>query len=140
MKNLKKLLMVLLPVFLLVLASNVPAGAGALDLGKPGTKTAIGMGLTLTYSFNAHPAMGMVILKVKVTDPDGNPVDGISLTGISEMPEMHDSDSGKVKFVQNKKKDFLLPVNVTMPGKWQVTVGVEKKKKAFFTGVINFDV
>jgi hypothetical protein len=140
MKNLKIFLIALLPVFYLFPAFNLHAGSGIQDLGKPGTKTAIGKGLTLTYSFNVHPAMGMVILKVRVTDKDGNPEDGISLTGISDMPEMQDSNSGKVKFVQNKKKDFLFPINVTMPGKWQVTVVAEKKKKAFFTGIINFNV
>jgi hypothetical protein len=110
------------------------------DLGEPGTKTGIGQGLTLTYSFNTHPALGMVVLKVKVTDKDGKPVEGLVIKGVSDMPEMHDSNSGKVVFLQNKKKDYLLPVNVTMPGLWQVTVTVEKGKKTFFTGVVNFHV
>ena len=122
------------------LTPSIFAGTGMQDLGQPGTKTVIGTDLTFTYSFNVHPALGMVVLKVKVTDRDGNPVEGLTIKGISDMPEMHDSNSGKVKFLQNKKKDFLLPINVTMPGKWQVTITVEKGKKPLLNGVINFNV
>jgi hypothetical protein len=135
----KKILGFLL-LFTLLAGSSVLAGAGVPDLGQPGTKTTIGPNLTLTYSFNTHPALGMVILKVQVTDKNGNPVEGVTLTGVSDMPEMHDSNSGKVKFLQNKKKDFLLPINITMPGLWQVTVTIEKDKKYLFTGMINFHV
>ena len=110
------------------------------DLGKPGTKTVIDKSVILSYSFNAHPAMGTVILKIKVTDSKGKPVDGYLLTGVSDMPEMKDSNSGKVAFFQNKKKDYLLPINVTMPGKWEVTVTVKKGRKTVLTGLIDFDV
>lgn len=136
----KKILSVFLMILSTLLVSTARAGSPPQNLGQPGTKTAIGPGLTLTYSFNTHPALGMLILKVRVTGKDGNPAEGITLTGVSDMPEMGDSNSGKVKFQQNKKKDFLLPINVTMPGKWQVTVSVEKGRKRLFSGVINFNV
>jgi hypothetical protein len=136
----KKILTVFLMILSTLLVSSALADTKAQDMGQPGTKTLIGPGWTLTYGFNAHPALGMLILKVRVTDKDGNPVEGITLTGVSDMPEMGDSNSGKVKFQQNKKKDFLLPVNVTMPGKWQVAVTVGKGRKRLFNGVINFNV
>lgn len=136
----KKILSVILMILSTIMVTDVPADAKIQDLGQPGTKTVIGKDMTLTYSFNVRPAMGMVILKIKVTGKDGKPVDGLVLTGISDMPEMRDSNSGKVTFLKNKKKDFLLPVDITMPGKWQVTVLVEKQKKLLLTGMINFNV
>ena len=136
----KKPKLILFTALSLLLGSGLLADTKVLDLGKPGTKTPIGQDLILTYSFNVRPAMGMVILKVKVTDKDGNPAEGLTLTGVSDMPEMRDSNSGKVKFQQNKKKDFLLPINVTMPGKWNVTVIIQKKKKVLLTGGVDFHV
>jgi hypothetical protein len=127
-------------LFLLAAGPRGLAGVTISDLGQPGTRTPIGQDMALTYNFNVHPALGMVILKVRVTDKDGNPVEGVNLTGVSDMPEMRDSNSGKVKFLQNKKKDYLLPINVTMPGLWQVTVTVEKNKKPLFIGRVNFNV
>jgi len=136
----KNIPIILLAVISLLWSSKVMAKDGVQDLGKPGTKTVINNDMTFVYEFNSHPAMGTLILKVKVTDKDGHPVEGLTLIGISDMPEMGDSNSGKVKFVQNKKKDFLLPINVTMPGKWLVTVIIKKQKKVLLTGRIGFHV
>jgi hypothetical protein len=139
MKSLKNYLSIFLTVLLFWSVSGVFASE-VKELGKPGTKTAISPDWTLTYSFNTNPAMGNLIVKVKILDKDGNPVDGLTVIGISDMAEMHDSNSGKVEFVQNKKKDFLLPINVSMPGAWNVMILVKKQKKVLFTGRIDFHV
>lgn len=136
----KKSIFPILAALIWLAGASLQAGTTVQDMGKPGTKTVIDKGVQLTYSFNAHLAMGTVILKIKVTDSKGNPVEGYSLTGVYDMPEMNDSNSGKVAFVQNKKKDFLLPINVTMPGKWEVTVTVKKGRKTLITGLIDFNV
>jgi hypothetical protein len=57
------------------------------------------------------------------------------------MPSMRGAhDSGDVDFKLNKKNDYLLPVNIVMPGDWEVRVTFLKDGKPVFHGGITFDV
>jgi len=40
----------------------------------------------------------------------------------------------------NKKGDYLLPVNVVMPGEWEVVLNFHKDKKPIYTGRARFNV
>ncbi len=40
----------------------------------------------------------------------------------------------------NKKGDYLLPVNVVMPGEWEVVLNFLKDKKPIYTGSVRFNV
>ena len=57
------------------------------------------------------------------------------------MPSMRGAhDSGEVPFKLNKKGDYLLPVNVVMPGEWEVKLVFMKDKEPVFRGRITFKV
>jgi hypothetical protein len=57
------------------------------------------------------------------------------------MPEMKGAhDSGEVPFKLNKKGDYLLPVNVVMPGEWEVKLVFLKGKEPVYRGRITFKV
>ena len=49
-------------------------------------------------------------------------------------------DSGEVPFKLNKKGDYLLPVNVVMPGEWEVKLIFMNDTGPIFRGRITFKV
>jgi len=49
-------------------------------------------------------------------------------------------DSGDVEFRVNKFNNYLLPVNVAMPGDWEIQVVFLLNDKAVFHGSIRFAV
>ena len=85
--------------------------------------------------------MGMAILKVQLFDKDGKQVTGLEIIGQSDMPSMKGAhDSGEVAFKLNKKGDYLLPVNVVMPGDWEVLLTFSRSKIVLFRGRVTFSV
>lgn len=111
------------------------------DCGGMGSRTSIGGGMTLTYDFDRMPAMGTVIVKVQVLDRAGRRVTSLRITGDSGMPSMGGMhDSGEVPFKLNKKGVYLLPVDVVMPGTWEVKLRLMKGNDLVFAGRIVFDV
>jgi len=64
-----------------------------------------------------------------------------SINAISGMPSMSGMhDTPETNFKLNKKGDYLFPVDVVMPGTWQVSLKIFKDKKPVSSGVILFDV
>jgi len=111
------------------------------SLCDTGHKTVIGKDLVVTYDFNKKPSMGMVIVKVQVFNKKGDKVTSLKISGDSGMPSMKGAhDSGDLLFKLNKKGDYLMPVNIVMPGDWAIKVKFMKDNKVIFYGVINFDV
>jgi hypothetical protein len=49
-------------------------------------------------------------------------------------------DSGPVGFKLNKRGDYLLPVEVVMPGEWQLTIKVSKEKELLYEGQVLFNI
>lgn len=116
-------------------------GVSYVSLGDTGHKTAIGKDLFVTYDFDKKPAMGMVIVKIRVFNNRGDKIKSLKIAGDSGMPSMRGAhDSGEILFKLNKKGDYLLPVNVVMPGDWEIRVKFMKDKKVIFYGAIRFDV
>jgi hypothetical protein len=110
-------------------------------LGGRGSSTPIGGGLSFTYDFDRSPAMGTVIVKVRVFDRAGKRVTGLRITGDSGMPSMRGHhDSGEVPFRLSKKGDYLMPVNIVMPGTWEIKLRFRKGNDVIFKGRIEFDV
>jgi hypothetical protein len=110
-------------------------------LPDAGRKTAISADLFIVYEFNERPKMGMVILKIQVFDKDGNKVTPLTIQGQSGMPSMPGHhDSGQLDFKLSRRNDYLLPVEVVMPGDWEVRLTFMKDGKAIFFGRIDFDV
>jgi hypothetical protein len=115
--------------------------AALVTLGGRGSSTQMGNGLSFTYDFDRSPAMGMVIVKVRVFDRNGKRVTDLRVTGESGMPSMHGAhDSGEVPFKLSKKGDYLLPVNIVMPGTWEIKLRFKKGNDVIFAGRIEFDV
>jgi hypothetical protein len=111
------------------------------DLPKAGKKCWIGEVYYFVYGFDKTPKMGMAILKVQLFDKDGKQVTDLDIVGQSDMPSMKGAhDSGEVAFKLNKKGDYLLPVNVVMPGDWEVLLTFSRTKIVLFRGRVIFGV
>ena len=111
------------------------------SLGDAGHTTSIGKDLVVTYDFDKKPSMGMVIVKLRIFNKKGDRVTSLKVTGDSGMPSMRGAhDSGETLFKLNRKGDYLLPVNVVMPGDWEIKVKFIRDKKVLYRGVIRFDV
>ena len=112
-----------------------------LDLAKSGKKCWIGEVNYFTWEFDKTPKMGTSILIIKLYDRDGKRVTDVAITGQSDMPSMRGAhDSGEVAFKNNKAGDYLLPVNVVMPGDWEVRLTFSRNGIVIFRGRIVFDV
>ena len=128
---------------MLTAASNwiVVAEVEYTPLTKADRKTAISADLFIVYGFSERPTMGTVVLKIQVFDKAGNKVTPVTIQGRSGMPSMRGAhDSEPVDFKLNRKNDYLLPVDIVMPGDWEVQLTFMKDGKAIFFGRINFDV
>jgi hypothetical protein len=111
------------------------------DLPKSGKKCWIGEVNYFTWEFDKTPKMGTSILIVKLYDKDGKQVSDLAITGSSDMPSMRGAhDSGEVAFKTNKAGNYLLPVNVVMPGDWEVRLTFSRNGIVIFRGRITFDV
>ncbi len=115
--------------------------AGPPELAASGKKNTLPGGLYFTWEFDRAPKMGTAILKVRVFDGKGKQITPFDVTGRSDMPSMRGGhDSGDVKFKLNKKGDYLLPVNIVMPGDWEVILVFQSRGTVVFRGRILFDV
>lgn len=111
------------------------------DLPNAGKKCWIGEVNYFVYEFDKTPKMGTVILKVQLFDKDGKQVSDLDLIGRSDMPSMRGAhDSGEVAFKLNKKGDYLLPVNIVMPGDWEILLTFSRTKIVVFRGRIMMSV
>ncbi|HOS39522.1 MAG TPA: FixH family protein [Spirochaetota bacterium] len=116
-------------------------GTDAPVLTSPGSRIAINNDLSFTYAFDKKPALGTAILKIQVFDKSGKQVSDLAITGDSGMPSMKGHhDSGDVAFQKNRKGDYLMPVQIVMPGDWAVRVKIAKDGAHIYTGLIRFDV
>jgi hypothetical protein len=96
---------------------------------------------TFTYEFTEKPRMGTAILRIRVFGPDETQSTAFTVLGRYDMPSMAGAhDSGEQEFKLNKKGDYLLPVNIAMPGAWEVKLTFMRGDTAVFRGVFRFDV
>jgi hypothetical protein len=122
-------------------ASQKPAEIVWTPLPGAGRKCLLNDDYYFKYEFNEKPKMGMSILKLQVFDKKNGQVVPFKITGRSDMPSMRGAhDSGDVEFRLNRKNDYLLPVNVVMPGDWEIRLVFWLNDKAVFHGSIRFDV
>jgi len=110
-------------------------------LPGPGKKCVIDEDICFIYKFSERPKMGTVILIVQILNKKGEKLTPFILKGRSDMPSMRGAhDSGDQEFKLNKKGDYLLPVNIVMPGDWEVRLTFFKEGKIIFAGSLTFDV
>jgi hypothetical protein len=111
------------------------------DLPGPGKKCWIGEVNYFIYEFTTTPKMGTAVLKIELFDKSGTRVTDMDISGRSDMPEMRGAhDSGAVPFKLNKKGDYLMPVNIVMPGEWEVRLTFSRNKIDLFRGRLTFKV
>jgi hypothetical protein len=98
-------------------------------------------GYYFTYRFASRPKLGTAILKIQVFDQAGRRTTGFSIKGNCGMPEMGSAhDSGEQDFKLSRKGDYLLPVDIVMPGEWKFSITFFKGKKRFHHGAFTFKV
>ena len=119
-------------------ATQAPAFAA---MPGPGKKVPIGNGAYLIFDFDKKPKMGTVIMKVEVYTPDGKRDTTPEVLADSGMPTMHGAhETGDQPFKLSKKGDYLLPINIVMPGDWEIRLTIKKDGKVIFRGSYKFDV
>jgi hypothetical protein len=98
-------------------------------------------GSYFTYQFAEHPKLGPIILKIQIYNPKDQKETSYEILGEYGMPEMKGAhESGRESFQQNKKGDYLLPVNIVMQGEWEMNLTFVKDKKEIFKGTFKFSV
>ena len=108
---------------------------------KAGQKHWIGEDYYFVYNFDKRPQMGTIIMKIQVFTKEGKQDTSLEITGDTDMPSMKGAHgTGNQLFKMNKKGDYLLPVNVVMPGEWEVVLNFLKDKKPIYTGSVRFNV
>jgi hypothetical protein len=101
----------------------------------------IGNGYYLIYGFDKRPKLGTVIMKVEIFDVGGRKNTSHQVKADAGMPSMSGAhETGDRAFTLSKKGDYLLPINIVMPGDWEVRITVIKDGNPIFLGRYNFDV
>jgi hypothetical protein len=117
------------------------ADKSAVPVLKAGQKTWIGEEYYFVYDFDKKPQMGTIIMKIQMFTKGGKQDSSVEITGSADMPSMKGAHAtGDQPFKLNKKGDYLLPVNVVMPGEWEVVLNFLKDKKPIYTGNVRFNV
>lgn len=110
-------------------------------LPKPGRRIPLEGGYSFIYEFDKTPKIGMTVLKVELFDSSGKKNTSLEIMGEADMPSMRGAhSSGPQLFRVSKKGDYLLPVNVVMPGEWEVRITIMRGGKPILRGAYRFDV
>jgi hypothetical protein len=108
---------------------------------EPGKKVPMGNRYYLIYGFDKRPKLGTVIMKVEVFTAQDKKDTSFEIKADAGMPSMKGAhETGDRPFTLSKKGDYLLPINVVMPGGWEIRLSVMKDGKVLFRGRYNFDV
>ena len=108
---------------------------------EPGKKVPMANGFYLIYGFDKRPKLGTVIMKVEIFSPDGKKDTSFEARADAGMPSMRGAhETGDRAFALSKKGDYLLPINIVMPGGWEIRLTVTKEGKTVYQGRYNFDV
>jgi hypothetical protein len=107
----------------------------------PGRKVLIGNDYYFIYGFDKKPQMGPVILKVELYTMDGKKDTTLEVKGDAGMPDMKGAhDTGDRPFKLSQKGVYLLPVDIVMPGDWQIKLTFLKDRKVIFRGSYKFSI
>ncbi len=108
---------------------------------EPGKKVAIGSDRYIIYGFDKKPKLGTVIMKVQVFTKEGKKDTSLEVKADAGMPSMRGAhETGDRPFTLSNKGDYLLPINIVMPGDWEIRLTLLKEGKVIFRGRYNFDV
>ena len=127
--------------FLLTALAWPQDAAEEIPVLEAGERFVVSEGIYGTWEFTQKPQIGMVILKVQLFDKNDVKISPLTISGRSDMPSMRGHhDSGVIAFKLNKAQNYLLPVNVVMPGDWEIELVFRAGERVVFRGTIRFDV
>jgi hypothetical protein len=107
----------------------------------PGKKVFIGKDYYFIYGFDKKPKMGIVIMKVELYTGDGKKETSLEVKADAGMPSMKGAhETGERFFKLSKTGDYLLPIDIVMPGDWEIRLTILKEGKVIFRGSYQFDV
>ena len=110
-------------------------------LPKPGEKVTIDTDHYFTYGFDKQPKLGAAIMKVEIFTRDGKRDTSFVVKGNADMPSMRGAHaSGDTDFSLSKKGVYLLPVQLAMPGDWEIRFTFVKAGKTVYRGSYRFDL
>ncbi len=110
-------------------------------LPSPGTKVPLDGDHYFVFGFDKKPKLGTIIMKVEIFTRDGVKDTSFEVLADSGMPSMKGAhETGERPFALSKKGAYLLPVNIVMPGDWEVRITIKKDGKVVFRGSYQFDV
>lgn len=107
------------------------------ELPGQGKKIQLDENTHFIYKFDKKPKMGTSVLKVQIFDQKGKRDTTLAITGYSGMPSMKGAHDAEAVFKQNKKGDYLLPVNFVMPGEWEIKLTFKKRAERSCTWAIS---
>ncbi len=107
----------------------------------PGKKIPAGSEHYLIYGFDKKPKLGTLIIKVEIFTKDGKKDTSVEVKADSGMPSMKGAhETGDRSFKLSKKGDYLLPIDIVMPGDWEIRLTLLKGGRVIFRGSHQFDV
>jgi hypothetical protein len=107
----------------------------------PGKKVPVGSDHYLIYGFDKKPKLGTVIMKVEIFTKEGKKDTSMEIKADAGMPSMKGAhETGEQPFKLSQKGDYLLPINIVMPGDWEIRLTLLKEGKVIFRGSYQFDV
>jgi hypothetical protein len=121
------------------------SGAGSAQvypsMPGPGKKVPVGNDYYLIYGFDKKPKLGTVIIKVEVFTTQGKKDTSLEVMADAGMPSMKGAhDSGDRPLKLSNKGDYLVPINIVMPGDWEIRLTFTKNGQVIFRGSYQFDV
>jgi hypothetical protein len=107
----------------------------------PGKKVPLGSDYYLIYGFDKKPKLGTVIVKVEIFTKEGKKDTSFEVKADAGMPSMKGAhDTGDRPLKLSKKGDYLGPIDIVMPGDWEIRLTLSKEGKVIFRGSYQFDV
>jgi hypothetical protein len=112
-----------------------------LPMPAPGKKVPIGYGYYLIYGFDKQPKLGTVIMKVENFTAEGKKDTSLEVRASADMPSMKGAHIVVERaFKLSKRGDYVTPIDIVMPGDWEIKLTVVKDGKVIFRGRYNFNV
>jgi hypothetical protein len=108
---------------------------------QPGKKVSLLDGYYFLYGFDKKPKMGTLIIKVEVFTKEGKKDTSFEIKADAGMPSMKGAhETGVRPFTLSQKGDYLLPINLVMPGDWEIRLTFSKGGNVIFRGSHQFGV
>jgi len=124
-----------------MVAAPVPGQGEFTPLPKPGRKVPLGRDHYFTYGFTQQPKLGTAVMRVEIFTLDGKRDTTFAIQGDADMPSMRGAhSSGPKPFALSNKGIYLLPVQLVMPGDWEIRFSFLKNGQAVLRGHYLFDL